>query len=401
MKIKKMFLNDGKKYSFQEHINEFLLTREEASTSEIFTVVVPVGGKTHYQTHPDMEQIFFVLQGEGIIETNDQGVEEYITLDKGSIVWIPINAPHKVINTHDSVDLKYLCVNSFDITSKTESTSIEHAENVVEENCMTQQPILERPVCIVGAAGFIGHELVEVLKKEGKYIWGIDCANKPNDERCTYFDVSECTDYTSFLLGLCEKHHICPEGLILAVGNNSIHKHSLNMSDEEFASQIEDNLTVAFKWINAYAKCCVKYGLSGKIIALSSIGAKRNHREMCGYDSAKGGLETLCRGLALDYIPFNITINVMEIGPIKESPSSINDGEGEVAKALRSLMPSGEYPLLRDITKYIAYFYGNVPAFLTGQIIALDGALSIQLRPLAIERLEAPQMYERKLTNNG
>lgn len=42
MSIKKINIGKGKKYAFEQHINEFLIYREDAKLSEVFTVVVPI-----------------------------------------------------------------------------------------------------------------------------------------------------------------------------------------------------------------------------------------------------------------------------------------------------------------------------------------------------------------------
>lgn len=390
-------LCDAEKFTFQSHINEFILKREESDTSEIFTVVIPIGGETHSQVHLDMEQIFYVIQGKGELVTEENGIEKKLDMEEKMILWIPIGAPHKIINVSANQDLKYICINAFDITKKIENESMEHANNVIDENQMEKSNLVERPVCVIGGNGFIGTEVVKSLLNHGKYVLIFDRGDESKiiNDRIVYVQAKDGDDYYELMSRTCLAYAISPESMIYAAGNNEVHKHSFHYSSTDFAGQIKDNLVDAFEWISAYAKCCHQNSKTGAITVLSSVGAQKSHREMCAYDAAKAGLEGLCRSLALDYAAYGITINALEIGPVENSDSSLKDGVGDQARNLRQLIPSGKYPRVEDIAKYIVQFACNTPEFLTGQVLALDGGLTIQLRPREVERLTEKEMYEK------
>jgi len=395
VEIKKILLSEGEKFSFETHINEFLLPRESAELSEVFSVVIPVGFATHGHEHDDREQIFYVLSGNGSIFTDANNAKNVINMEKGSIFWIPKYAYHKISNTNRNCDLKYICINAFVNSSQNKKTSYDHAINVINSYNLEKKQLNERPVLVVGSEGFVGKAVVKKLIAKGRYVWALDLEKKnvvsQNGERIEYIEAGADGDFYALLKELCINNGVCPEKMICAIGDNSVRKHSLNFDRDEFVSQLMKNITPVFDSINSYAKICVENSINGGITVLGSVGAQKSHRETIGYDVAKGGLESMCRCLALDYAPYNININCLAIGPIEGSSSSMDDGI--MTDSLRKLIPIGYYPSVEDIAEYIVEFTFSAPLFLTGQTLVVDGGLTIQLRPIEIERLNDRDMY--------
>ncbi|MGD8230297.1 MAG: cupin domain-containing protein [Desulfobacteraceae bacterium] len=57
-------------------------------------------------THPDQEEIIYVLSGKGISETQEDKKE----IGPGSVVYIPPGEPHATRNTSDSESLKAIII---------------------------------------------------------------------------------------------------------------------------------------------------------------------------------------------------------------------------------------------------------------------------------------------------
>lgn len=395
MGIKRINIGQGEKFAFEKHINEFLVYREDAKLSEVFTVAIPIGKSTHDQIHEDMEQIFVVIQGEGIVRTHDEdgkNTNEF-SMKKNDIVLIQLDTYHQIFNTSKSEDLKYVCINAFLEAKKTEFTSMSHATNVVKNYDMKKNILNERPVMVIGAEGFIGKQIITYLESCGKYVWAFDRNEiKGEFNRVLKVQVKKDEEIGKKLKELCDEFKAYPEILIDCTGDNSIKKHSFNLSVEEFRNQVENNLVSVYSHVSDYAKVCKDADISGKVILLGTIGAQMSHREMAGYDSAKGGLEAMVRALSLDYAPYNININTIAVGPIESSPSSNKDAEK--TDNLRKLLPYGKYPTVEEVAKYIVDFSRDIPIFVTGQRITIDGGLTSQLRPSFIEKLEEPKMYK-------
>jgi mannose-6-phosphate isomerase-like protein (cupin superfamily) len=65
---------------------------------------VPVGGSTAPHYHPQTEEIYFILEGQGRMQLDDQTSE----VRRGDAIAIPPGARHQITNTGD-VPLRLLC----------------------------------------------------------------------------------------------------------------------------------------------------------------------------------------------------------------------------------------------------------------------------------------------------
>lgn len=384
---------EGERCYFQSHINEFLIKREETKLTEAFLVIIPSGAETHRQIHPDMEQVFYIISGSGILETGNEKIQKQ-NITKGDVIYIPIKSFHKILNPN-STSLKYLCVNSF-FGEIPERTSLLHAKNVINDYNMNIHwaETIEAPVLVLGASGFIGKAITLKLLKEGETVLAVD--NRPFDLEAIPFNLRKNFSFVCMKnSGDLEKHiaksAVIPKAMLSAIGNNGVRKHLFDLETDEFHSQIQSNLVDVYSYIKVFSKIARDKKRGGCIILLGSVGAQKAHREMCGYDAAKGGLESMCRAMALDLAPYDISINIVEIGPIEDSPSS--QADGNYIEALRDLVPIKRYPTIKEITDFLYMLIVRDNLSITGHTITIDGGLSVQLRPLTIERVSDVSRY--------
>jgi quercetin dioxygenase-like cupin family protein len=97
-------------YRFPTHVNDLVMDRSHATTSEVFIVELAPGEAPPVHQHDDMEQIFYVLQGRGRLDVGT-GDESYL-IGPGDVVRIPVSIPHTVHCVGDQL-LRYLAVDCF------------------------------------------------------------------------------------------------------------------------------------------------------------------------------------------------------------------------------------------------------------------------------------------------
>jgi len=61
--------SQAKRYRFPTHVNDLVVDRADSRTSEVFIVVLEPGEAPPLHKHDDTEQVFYILEGEGILRT--------------------------------------------------------------------------------------------------------------------------------------------------------------------------------------------------------------------------------------------------------------------------------------------------------------------------------------------
>jgi len=122
----------------------------------------------------------------------------------------------------------------------------------------------------------------------------------------------------------------------------------------------------------------------GRIIHITSIHGERAEAKASAYAMAKAALNQFCRGLAVDLAPRNILVNAIAPGFIDTEMSVRPDGVNELQTDwFRDNYVKGHHlPLRRagrpeEIAGVAAFLAGPDATYLTGQVITVDGGLTI------------------------
>ncbi len=99
-----------KRYRFPTHINDLVMDRSQATSSEVFVVVLEPGEAPPLHQHPDTEQIFYVLHGHGQLTIGGQA--ETFAVAPGDVVRIPPATLHS-IECAGQETLTYLAIDCF------------------------------------------------------------------------------------------------------------------------------------------------------------------------------------------------------------------------------------------------------------------------------------------------
>ena len=135
MKMKYVFSpKNPTRYTFPTHINDLLIDRSESETSEVFIVVIEPNNAPPSHKHNDTEQIFYILEGQGVLEIGKRGIPTYTeTVFPGEVVRIPPRTYH-TIHCQGDHPLKYLAIDCFvEGKPKEEPTWDSHVEVLCKE----------------------------------------------------------------------------------------------------------------------------------------------------------------------------------------------------------------------------------------------------------------------------
>jgi NAD(P)-dependent dehydrogenase (short-subunit alcohol dehydrogenase family) len=151
-------------------------------------------------------------------------------------------------------------------------------------------------------------------------------------------------------------------------------------ADEAWWRRILDvNLTGHFLCSHRAARIMARAG-GGCIINMSSGGATRAHRAFTAYDASKGGIEALTRAMALDLGPYNIRVNALMPGSIDTAGLDIEQ------RTLRGEnVPLGRIGEPHDMTGAALFLASDDAAYITGDIIRVDGGMLAQQRSATVD----------------
>lgn len=121
----------------------------------------------------------------------------------------------------------------------------------------------------------------------------------------------------------------------------------------------------------------------GRIIHVTSVHGERVEREASAYAAAKAAINQYVRSLALELAPRNILVNAVAPGFV-DTPMSIVDGTNELEGEWfrRNYVEGHHLPLRRaarpeEIAGVIFFLAGPDSSYITGQVITVDGGLTI------------------------
>lgn len=110
----------------------------------------------------------------------------------------------------------------------------------------------------------------------------------------------------------------------------------------------------------------------GRIIVIGSVNGDRMPVPgMAAYAVSKSALQGLARGLARDFGPRGITVNVVQPGPID---TDANPADGPMKDLLHGFMAIKRHGQPEEVAAMVAWLAGPEAGFVTGAMHTIDGA---------------------------
>lgn len=110
----------------------------------------------------------------------------------------------------------------------------------------------------------------------------------------------------------------------------------------------------------------------GRIIVIGSVNGDRMPvAGMASYALSKSALQGLARGLARDFGPRGITVNVVQPGPID---TDANPADGPMKELMHSFMAIKRHGRPDEVAGMVVWLAGPEAGFVTGAMHTIDGA---------------------------
>ncbi len=162
----------------------------------------------------------------------------------------------------------------------------------------------------------------------------------------------------------------------ILVNNAGITRDALliRMKKSDWDEVIRVNLTGAFNCLQAVAKKMIKQR-SGAIVNVSSIVGVIGNAGQANYAAAKAGLIGLTKTVARELASRNIRVNGVAPGFIS---TEMTDSLAESLKEkIVERIPMGRFGTTEEVAKVISWLASERSAYITGQVILIDGGMGM------------------------
>ena len=162
----------------------------------------------------------------------------------------------------------------------------------------------------------------------------------------------------------------------ILINNAGITRDNLlmRMKDSDFDEVINTNLKGVFNCTKAVSKLMMKQR-SGRIVNMASIVAITGNAGQTNYAAAKAGIIGFSKSAAKELAARGITVNVVAPGFIETDMTAVLPDK--IKESMLNEIPLGRIGSPEDIANAVKFLVSDEAAYITGQVIRVDGGMSM------------------------
>lgn len=241
----------------------------------------------------------------------------------------------------------------------------------------------DKRVVVTGACGVFGRWITAAFAEAGARVCLSDnradalaaaMAALPGSGHLTH--LTELTDAAS--IDALVDHVATHWGSVdIVINNAGIYPsgHLIDLPVEDWDRIWSVNLRAPFLVARGFARLMAARGNGGSIINIGSGAARNMRATTVHYCASKTALERVTKGMAIEFAPFGIRVNVVEPGFAPGSEVSLLSDE-HVTRVLGNI-PLGRASGPKDTPGAILYLCSAAAGFITGSVLSVDGGNSI------------------------
>ncbi|MHA6512162.1 beta-ketoacyl-ACP reductase [Tessaracoccus sp. Z1128] len=162
----------------------------------------------------------------------------------------------------------------------------------------------------------------------------------------------------------------------ILVANAGVTRDTLlmRMSDEDWQSVIDTNLTGTFRVVRRASRPMMR-GRFGRIILISSVVGLLGSPGQINYSSSKSALVGMARSLTREIGTRNVTTNVIAPGFIETDMTAVLPADTIADYTKR--IPAGRLGSVDDVAQAALFLAGEHAGYISGAVIPVDGGLGM------------------------
>jgi NAD(P)-dependent dehydrogenase (short-subunit alcohol dehydrogenase family) len=237
-------------------------------------------------------------------------------------------------------------------------------------------------VIVTGAAGGIGKAVAQAFSTTGARVMAVDLDQARVDEVVATFEGSGHVGVAADLRDM-SSHAPLVERAQRELGNLYVlsnlaavlrRRGSLDeVTEDDWDFQHDVNLKAAFFLARTAGNAMIAQGQGGRIILFSSQGWwTGGFGGSVAYAATKGGVTSMCRGLARTFGPHRITVNCVSPGQV-HTPMLMTGLAPEVYEAMKKQTPLGYVAEPEEIAGPVVFLASEHAKYITGSTINASG----------------------------
>ncbi len=234
---------------------------------------------------------------------------------------------------------------------------------------------------VTGGSGALGQAICAALAAAGHEVWVhanrrladaqaaaqriVDVGGKAH---AIAFDVTDADAAQTALEGLIEDAPVQ-----ILVNNAGIHDDAplAGMSREQWRSVIDVSLNGFFNVTQPLLLPMIRTR-RGRIVNIASLAGVMGNRGQVNYSAAKAGLIGATKALSLEVASRGITVNAIAPGIIASPMAQ----DAFPAERIKQLVPAQRAGQPEEVAGMVAYLVSDAAAYVTGQVLSINGGLA-------------------------
>ncbi len=232
---------------------------------------------------------------------------------------------------------------------------------------------MSRSVLVTGGNRGLGLAIARAFAEAGDAVTVTHRAGEPPDGlsgvRC---DVTDQASVEAAFAAVEERQG--PVEVLVANAGVTRDTLLLRMSEDDFTSVVDTNLTGAFRVAKQAARGMLR-ARRGRIVLISSVVGLLGSPGQVNYAASKAGLVGMARSIARELGSRGITANVVAPGFLESDMTAQLPPKRR--EEILSGIPLGRYASADEVARVVRWVASDEAAYITGAVIPVDGGLGM------------------------